>query len=491
MKGLIFTWLLTAVGVSASCINPYNGFLVYVALAILRPDSLWSSHIAEGRFSFYVAAAMLVNWFARCCGDWNLGPSRRITLLFVGYWLWSVFLSFRADSPPHAWYFVEQQARILLPFLVGITTVRSATDLRKLAWVIVVCQGYVAFELNRWYFSGFNYLWEIGFAGLDNNSMAIGLVTALGVAFFLFFYETSYLRRCMITACAAFIGHAILFSFSRGAMLATVIFAVVSFVIIRKTTLHYTVFGGGLLMAVLLAGPQVRDRFFETFAGENGVREASAQSRLDLWRDCATLLARDPIMGCGPDHWPLHAHEFGWPEGKEAHSLWVQTAVELGIPGILMYMGFFLTAIWRSWLLLQRTKNDEDAWFADSARMTIASLAGFMVAAQFVSLEALEIPYYVVLLGAGSVTIQHRLSRASAIATTKVAELPQDGPENHERTEDFTTVTADETGIEREISNHESTVVAEYPRSQSSDWRDAINRMPQKLDGVEYPLVMN
>ena len=491
VKGLIFTWLLTGIGISTSCINPYNGFLVYVALAILRPDSLWSSHIAEGRFSFYVGSAMLLNWFVRCCGDWNLGPSRRITLLFVGYWLWSVFLSFRADSPPHAWYFVEQQAKILLPFLVGITTVRTAADLRKLAWVIVVCQGYVAFELNLWYFSGFNYLWEIGFAGLDNNSMAIGLVTALGVAFFLFFYETSYLRRFIITACAAFIGHAILFSFSRGAMLATVIFAVVSFFIIRKTTLHYTVFGVGLLMAVLLAGPQVRDRFFETFAQENGVREASAQSRLDLWRDCAILLARDPIMGCGPDHWPLHAHEFGWPAGKEAHSLWVQTAVELGIPGILMYMGFFLTAIWRCWLLLQRTKNDPDAWFADSARMTIASLAGFMVAAQFVSLEALEIPYYVVLLGAGSITIQHRLALASTAATTAYGELSADETADADFAEDVETVIADHNDSVQEISFHETPAFTVDARSQSADWRDAIDRMPQKLDGVEHPLVMN
>lgn len=491
MKGLIFTWLLTAIGVSTSCINPYNGFLVYVALAILCPDSLWSSHIAEGRFSLYVAAAMLLNWLVRSCGNWNLGPSRRIVLLFVGYWLWSVFLSFIADSPPHAWYFVAQQGKILLPFLVGITTVRTAADLRNLAWVIVVCQGYVAFELNRWYFSGFNYLWEIGFAGLDNNSMAIGLVTAMGVAFFLFFYETSHTRRIIIGACAAFIGHAILFSFSRGAMLATVIFAIVSFFIIHKTTLHYTVFGGGLLVAALLAGPQVRERFFESFAQENGVREASAQSRLDLWRDCATLLARDPIMGCGPDHWPLHAHEFGWPAGKEAHSLWVQTAVELGIPGILMYMGFFLTAIWRSWLLLQRTRNDPDTWFADSARMTIASLSGFMVAAQFVSLEALEIPYYVVLLGAGSVTIQHRLSRVSSAETTKSAELLQDRPANPEFAEVFAAATDDGAVSDGENSFHNTPAFTDAGRSQSADWRDAIDRLPQQFDSVECPLVMN
>ena len=493
VKGLILTWLLTALGVSSAFLNPYNGFLVYVAFAILRPDSLWSSHITGGRFSFFVASAMLLNWFIRACGNWNLGPSRRITMLFVGYWLWSVFLAFRADSPPHAWYFVEQQAKILLPFLVGITTIKTSADLRKLAWVIVVCQGYVSFELNTYYFSGFNYLWEVGFGGLDNNSMAIGLVTALGVAFFLFFYESSYLRRFVITGCAAFIGHAILFSFSRGAMLATVLFAVVSFFIIRKTTLHYAVFGIGLLMAVVLAGPQVRDRFMETFSKKDGVREASAQSRLDLWRDCAILLARDPIMGCGPDHWPLHAHEFGWPAGKEAHSLWVQTAVELGIPGITMYLGFFLTTIWRCWLLLQRTKNDDDAWFADSARMTIASLCAYMVAAQFVSLEALEIPYYVVLLGAGSMTVHYRLAGTVGQTSTSASENM-----DHVYWEEAKSVeTANDYNIDEEADSiyetpfRETTATLVFAASQASDWRDAIELSPKPLDGIEHPLVMN
>ena len=74
MKGLIFTWLLTLLGVSASFIRPYHGFLVYVALAVLRPDALWSSHIQGGRFSMIVASAMLLNWFVRCCGNWSSPP---------------------------------------------------------------------------------------------------------------------------------------------------------------------------------------------------------------------------------------------------------------------------------------------------------------------------------------------------------------------------------------------------------------------------------
>ena len=503
MKGLIFTWLLTLLGVSSSFINPYYGFLVYVALAILRPDALWSSHISGGKFSLIVAAAMLLNWLVRCCGNWDLGPARRVVLLFLSYWLWSVFLAFQADSPAHAWFYVEQQAKIILPFLVGITAVRTTLDLRKLAWVIVVCQGYVAMELNRWYFSGYNYLWEIGFGSLDNNSMAIGLVTALGVAFFLFFFETSYFRRAVIAGCAAFIGHAILFSFSRGAMLATVVFAGVSFFIIRKTTLHYLVFACSLVIAIFLAGPQVRERFFDTFASNDGGREASAQSRLDLWRDCATLLAEDPILGCGPDHWPLHAHEFGWPAGKEAHSLWVQTAVELGIPGILMYMGFFVVVIWRCWLLLQRTKNEPDAWFADSARMTIASLISFMVAAQFVSLEALEIPYYVAMLGAGSLAVHSRMRQSgdpaeselvpdgfTAESLTTIAAATHEEPAEH-TSFPMSRRREDPLDYHQSFLNSPRDIAATEPEFGIPDWRDRIGHASPGATSDRHSLVMN
>jgi probable O-glycosylation ligase (exosortase A-associated) len=424
MKGLIFTWLLTLFGVSASLVNPYNGFLVYVSLAILRPDFLWSSHIQGGRFSLIVAAAMLFNWLIRCCGRWDLGPARRIVLLLTGAWAWAVYLAMQADSPQHAWYYVEQQAKIVLPFLVGITTVRTTDDLRKLAWVIVVCEGYVSLEMNLWYFSGYNYLWHIGFGSVDNNSAAIGMVSALGVAFFLFLHEPQWWRKGLIAFFAAVTGHAILFSFSRGAMLATLVFAAVAFVIIRKSTVHYALFAAALVAGIALAGPEVRDRFFDTFASNGGVREASAQSRLDLWKDCFTLLMRNPIMGCGPDHWPLHAHEFGWPAGKEAHSLWVQTTVELGLPGIAMFMGFYLACISRCWRLLRNLHATDDPWFTDAARMTIASLIGFMVAAQFVSLEALEIPYYVALLGAGTLAVHARREAELAGQPEPVDELP-------------------------------------------------------------------
>lgn len=417
MKGLILTYLITGFGVSSSLICPYYGFLAYVALALLRPDSMWSHAIQGGRFSLIVAIAMLGSWAARGFGDWNLGKARPIVFLLMGFWLWSALLAVGAEYPTYAWGFVETLAKIMLPFLVGVTTCRSIRDLKALAWVIVLCEGYVCFEMNVHYFRGFNYLYFIGFGSVDNNSAAIGFVTALGVAFFLFLNSERIWQKALIGACMAFIMHAILFSFSRGAMLATGIGVTISFFLIKKNSTHYALFAVGIVATLLLAGPEVQARFWRTFEQKGGKLEASAQSRLDLWKDCYVIFMRDPIFGCGPDQWPLLAPEFGWPKGKEAHSLWVQTATETGLPGITMFAGFYALCMWRCWQLLRKLPERAPPWFGDSCRMTIAALCGFAVAAQFVSLEALEVPYYVALLGAGTIIIHTRMEQEGLLVS--------------------------------------------------------------------------
>lgn len=409
MKGLIFTWLLTALGVSGSVFRPYYGFLAYVALAILKPSFLWQHSVGGGRQSLMVAAAMLASWAMRGCGNWNMGKARLPVMAFICFWLWTLLLAIVAESPPHAWTYVESMSKILLPFIVGITSCKDIKDLKSLAWVLVLTQGYICFELNMYYFSGYNFLYFVGYGGMDNNAAAIGIVTILGVAFFLFLNTGPLWQKAILSACAAFMLHAILFSFSRGAMLATGIGITISFFLIKKTPSHYGLFAVGVLVVVLLAGPEVRARFTRIFEKQkSGQREASAQSRLDMWKDCFAVFKEKPIFGCGPDHWPLYARKRGWSDVTEAHNLWVQTAVETGAPGISLFTLFYLSCIWRCWRLLKTLPDDAPPWFGDSCRMTIAALCGFGVASQFVTIEALEHPYYVALLGAGTILIHNR-----------------------------------------------------------------------------------
>jgi O-antigen ligase len=154
-----------------------------------------------------------------------------------------------------------------------------------------------------------------------------------------------------------------------------------------------------------MAGPEVRERFAQTFTKKNGQREASAQSRVDLWKDCIDVMKKRPIMGCGPNHWPMIASQYGWPHGKEAHSLWMQTGAETGIVGLAMYLGFYLTTLGLLWHLTWKRTHVDDPWYKYIARMSFCGLCGFVVSAQFVSLEALEIPYYTALLGCGALKL--------------------------------------------------------------------------------------
>ncbi|MCI0564585.1 MAG: hypothetical protein MN733_39460, partial [Nitrososphaera sp.] len=93
--------------------------------------------------------------------------------------------------------------------------------------------------------------------------------------------------------------------------------------------------------------------------------------------------------------------QYGWPPGKEAHNLWLQTGAELGFPGLSLLLAFYTLCVVRLGQLLSKREAVRDPWLRDASPMVIVSLVGFSTAAMFVSLEGLEVPYYIALIGAG------------------------------------------------------------------------------------------
>ncbi|RMH08938.1 MAG: hypothetical protein D6704_02190 [Nitrospirae bacterium] len=407
MLGLIFTYAMTYGGAAVALFNPFAGLLIYVCFAIVSPPSMWYWSVPPGHYARIIAIAMLIGWAFKGFGRWHFGRGRGIVLDFIALWVWAAVLG--AISPNHeaAWRFIETLGKVLLAFLVGATLIDSAYKLKQLAWVIMLSLGYVAYEMNLSYYSGFNRVYFSGFAGMDNNSVAIAMVAGVGLAFFLGVSATKWWQRLVAWLAAILMAHTIMFSFSRGGMLALILSVLVSFILLPpKKPKHVLAFAICVLIGIRLAGPQVVDRFMTTFV-DPAERDASAQSRLELWRDLWDSILTHPLLGVGPNHWPLVAPQYGWPLGKEGHSLWLQTGAELGLPGLLLLLLFYGLCIVRLWPLARdRIKGDEiDPWLPHVGRMVIAGHIGFMVAAQFVSLEGLELPYYVTLLGVGALKL--------------------------------------------------------------------------------------
>jgi probable O-glycosylation ligase (exosortase A-associated) len=401
MKGLIFTYVLTYGGAVISLFNPYYGFLIYTCFTIVKPPALWYWSVPPGPYVRIIAVALLVGWGLNGFGNWRFGRGRGMVFALIGFFLWSLASAVTARDQYVAWDFEELLAKIVLPLVAGITMMDSVKRLKQFIWVIVLSQGYLAYDLNMSYFNGYNRLREEGFGWVDNNSVAISIVACLGPALFLGLHTKNWFGKAAAFGAAAFMGHAVLISFSRGGMLAVIVTVATAFMLVPRKPVHYLLLVTGALIGLQLAGPEVRARFATTFASEQE-RDSSAQSRIQLWENMFDLTLKNPVLGAGPRHWPLYAEsDYDWGYRKEGHSLWLQIGSELGFPGLFLLMAFYGLCVVRLWPLTREWYPANDPWFRYFARMIVAGVVGFAVAAQFVSLYQEEVPYFLATLGAG------------------------------------------------------------------------------------------
>jgi probable O-glycosylation ligase (exosortase A-associated) len=397
MKGLLYTYLATYLGGAVAVFYPLVGLYLFINFAIIQPSSMWYWQEMPGHCSEILGGGMLIGWALKGFGDWRFGRGTAVAMAIVGFLGWAVLCTAVSDAPAVGWGFVVAIFKIVLPFLVGLTLIDTPQKLRILLWVLALSQGYVAFELNLSYYAGINRLVVEGFGGMDNNFVAVAMVAGTGLAFFLGLGERRLWLKGVAFLAAILMTHAVMFSFSRGGLLALIITGGVAFLLVAKKPTHVLIFVLAVVFAFRLAGPQVRERFSSTFVDAEQ-RDRSASSRLEFWSACWDVMKKEPLCGVGPDQWLNVAEAYGFGR-TYAHSLWMQTGAEMGFPGLGLLLAFYGITLWRLFPLTRSKSQVVDPWLRDVARMVIASLLGFMVAAQFVSISGLELPYYIVLAG--------------------------------------------------------------------------------------------
>jgi len=427
MKGLIFTYALTYGGSVVSLFRPWYGLLIYIAFAILRPEALWHWSVPRGDYSLTIAIAFLVGWVLHGCGTWKLGRSQPILLCLLVFWAWLAFQIAYCPDTEATLTAVTQLSKIYLPFVVGLSLLDSVEKLKQLAWTLVLAQGYLAFEFNLNYYNNPNFIpdeWQ--FAGLDNNGIAISICSTIGMAFFLGLYSKKLWQKLIALAAAGFMSHVVLFSMSRGGMLALVVTAVATFVLVPKKPKSFALFALGVAIGLRLAGPMVMEEFKTAFAPEEA-RDSSATSRVHHWNAALKSMAGNPV-GVGLDRWGEVAPRYGLNKGQEAHNTWLQLGAELGVIGLSAILGFYWIGIRRLWPIARQKKlpPEIDPFLPAAACMVITSFIGFFVSASFVTVEGVEPPYYVMLAGAGILRVLSARETVSAAAPQMAwAQLPQ------------------------------------------------------------------
>jgi O-antigen ligase len=394
MKGLIFTYGLTYGGAAVSLLKPIYGLYIYVCFSIVRPAQFWPWSVPRGNYSLTIGIAMLLGWAFAGFGSWKLGRACIVFWALVAFWLWSG-LSTIAHPHPVSWDFLDILTKIVVPFTVAITLIRSVDRLAALCWTMVGSIGLVAFQQHEIYFSQR--------IPVGDNQLAHTMALGAGVAFFLGIQTTKRWQKAIAFGIAALAAHTVLIHMSRGAMLGLAVAGTMTFILLPKSPANILLFALALAIGLRMAGPPVVEEFSTVFADADQ-RDASAEGRLKFWRAMWEETKANPVLGVGPRQWPLHAERYGFP-GREGHGMWQQLAVEVGIPGVAAILAFYGVCAWRLWPLAAGKGRSCERDLRPFAQMAVVGIATWSTAQVFGSFYLVELPYYVALCGAATLRI--------------------------------------------------------------------------------------
>jgi probable O-glycosylation ligase (exosortase A-associated) len=384
------------------------GVAVYYLYAVLRPQYIWIWALPEGvSWSLFAAIGTMIGAVLHLAGltptyrKEGTSPFARTHVALLLFALWIVVTYFTARDREVAWPWFVEYLKIFLMFFVSALLIQTVRHVWALAIVAAMAIGYISYEVNFLYFeSGYMGIYFNGYGGLDNNGA--GVMLAMGVPLCLFIYmSTPRWWRWVFAAQIPIILHAVLMTFSRGAMVALLVASPLVFIRGRHKFQLALAATAMLLVLPILAGPDIRREFFSV---QEYQADGSAQSRFSSW-DAAWRMAMDnPIFGVGVRNANLFSLDYGADmAGRTIHSQFLQVLADNGFPGLAFYLGTFVLAAFALRQVRRQTRhlNTDEGRIAYATACGIESaLAVFCVGGVFLSLEVFELPYLLLLMAA-------------------------------------------------------------------------------------------
>ena len=445
MRQFAFMILAALTGTFGSFVwSPVYGIATYYLFAALRPQFMWywvdlgGYHIDDFDWSKYVAVAALLSTAA-----WRVGllapakvaappwygdpPYTRSHYLFLAFTAWIGLTYITAVNQERAWPYFVEYIKIFVMFICSTWVLRSLRDLWLIYFIIVVSTIYVAYEINFYYLIDKKMLLQSrGYGGLDNNGASLLLAMAGPMCYFAWESVRHWVRWGFLLVIPILI-HAILLSFSRGAMLSLCVGAIVVWLRSRHKRFLTVVYGGLAVLVLIMAGQEVRERFLSINQQQD---DESAKSRWTTWRIAIRMANERPLFGYGIRNSNLFTYSYGADmEGRSIHSQYLQTAADSGWVALGLYVGLFgsvfvgLREVRRG---LRKWDDPESNRAKSMASGLESALVVFCFGAIFLSLEHVELPYVIMLLAVQLHTITRSViaRHGTGGLLTRAAALP-------------------------------------------------------------------
>ena len=406
MKQTLLMIALTLVGTVGAFFEPFYGVAVYYAFAVMRPQYIWAWALPELRWSLYVAIATLIASLLHSGRDSGTERARagifgaaHVMMLLFAVWLLVTYITAQNRDVAYPW--LLEYLKIFLMFFVSSVLVRTLRQIWVLFAVVALAIGYVAYEVNFMYItSKYMGIYHNGYGGLDNNGAGLMFAMVVPVCLFVYMGTTKWWRWVFASLIPVLL-HAVLMTFSRGAMVSLIGASPVLFS--RGRNRGQLFLAAAAMAAVIppMAGAEIRARFFTL---ENYEDEGSARLRFASWEAAYQIALDYPLFGVGVRNSPEISAQYGTDmEGRVIHSQLLQILADTGFPGLIIYL-VLLTLTMRSLRRVRhwaRPRDDADARMAYAVACGVeGSIAVFVIGSLFLSVEVFELPYVLLLLGA-------------------------------------------------------------------------------------------
>lgn len=288
-------------------------------------------------------------------------------------------------------FLTEQYFKTIIVFLLLASVVNTVARLRVICLALVLMAVPLALTAIRNLLTGITMVGGQRIIGYDAplaenpNDMALltNLLLPLAIGFFL--SARTVPRRLAFGALIVLMVVAIFATFSRAGFLTLVVTFCCYFVLLRKRAER--ALAPILLLVVVVALPFMPGDYLGRLATITDIGSDvtnSAQTRMRDYQAAVSLVLDNPLTGTGVGTNMLAMNETRGATWTQIHNVYLTLAVELGLPGLLLFVLLWAAALRATQAMLRRTVGRaQDLQVYCLAEGLKVSLIAFSVAALF------------------------------------------------------------------------------------------------------------
>ena len=436
--------------------KPEPGLLLLVALLYSNASEVAVRYhglpsILQG-LGLLLGLAVLGRWLSEPAEPLHFDAS----LLFLAAYCFVLFASsIHAANPSLADKKLMEHAKGLFTFVLVLNLVRSRVTLDRAVWTILLV-GAALSTISA--FQVFTSSYDLDFGGFarikdaqivgdlrqsrisgpcaDPNFYAQILIPLIPLGMVRLWSEKSLWRKALgaygTVACLC----ALVFTYSRGAVLALLVMLVVALPILRLRLKH-CLLGISLLGLSIMLAPRQFEQRLATLAQFVNAKESSTNTdssfrqRALLMRAAWEMWREHPFLGVGAgnyaEQYPDFANRVGstvssyeeFGEKRYAHSLYLEIGAETGLAGIVVFSAILCAAGICGWRAFRSYRRLRDLKMARLVVSLMIGMLGYLATSLFLHASYPRHLWLLLALVAASAQIARKAASSSEIGGTE------------------------------------------------------------------------